>query len=55
MDIAGILLAMQKSGYRGDISLDIVGAGDYPPDRAMALIAETRGYLRSALRGISWG
>ena len=54
MDIEGILLTMKKSRYRGDISLDIVGAGDYPPDRAMALIAETRGYLRCALHSISW-
>ena len=54
IDIEGILLAMKKSGYCGDISLDIVGAGEYSPDRAMALIAETRGYLRCALRGISW-
>lgn len=54
MDIEGILLAMKESEYRGDISLDIVGAGQYSPDRAMALIAEMRGYLRCALRGISW-
>jgi len=54
MDIEGILLAMKESEYRGDISLDIVGAGQYSPDRAMALIAETRGYLRCALRAISW-
>jgi hypothetical protein len=45
---------MKESGYRGDISLDIVGASQYSPDRAMALIAETRGYLRCALRAISW-
>ena len=55
MDLPGALRAMKESGYAGDISVDIVGTFDYPPERTMAIIAETRGYLRCALRQVGWG
>ncbi len=55
MDLAGALAAIKESGYDGDITLDIVGTFSYPADRVMAIVAETRGYLRCALRQVGWG
>ena len=54
VDLLGVLRAMQASGYAGDISLDVVGTFDYEPERILALIAETRGWLRCALAQLNW-
>ncbi|MHB1134919.1 MAG: sugar phosphate isomerase/epimerase family protein [Chloroflexota bacterium] len=54
MDLRGALRAMKESGYEGDVSVDIVGTFDYPPERTMAIIAETRGWLRCALGELDW-
>ena len=52
IDILGVLRTMKESGYRGDVSVDIVGTKDYDAARTMGIVAETRGYLRRCMHEI---
>ncbi len=54
LDFHSVLAAIRESGYQGDVSVDIVGTKDYPADRIMGIIAETRGYLRRCMQEIGW-
>lgn len=52
LDLPGFLRAVKASGYAGDLSVDIVGTKGYPEARIMAIIAETRGYLRRGMQEV---
>ena len=50
VDIPGTLRALADSGYQGVLSLEVIGAKQYPLSRAATIAAENRGYLNRCLQ-----
>jgi sugar phosphate isomerase/epimerase len=50
VDIPGVLRALAGSGYQGPLSLEVIGARQYPLSRAAQVAAENRGYLNRCLQ-----
>jgi sugar phosphate isomerase/epimerase len=50
VDIPGTLRALAEVGYQGALSLEVIGAKQYPLSRAMGIAAENRGYLNACLQ-----
>ena len=55
VDLPATLRALHETGYDGPLNLEVIGAGDYPPSRAMGIAAESRGYLNRCLQEIGAG
>lgn len=52
VDIPATLRALQETGYRGPLNLEVIGAFAYPLSRAMGIAAESRGYLHRCVQEI---
>jgi sugar phosphate isomerase/epimerase len=52
VNIPATLRALQATGYRGPLNLEVIGAGKYELSRAMGIAAESRGYLHRCLQEI---
>jgi sugar phosphate isomerase/epimerase len=50
VDIPAVLRVLAETGYRGVLSLEVIGARQYPLSRAMGIAAEARGYLRRCIQ-----
>jgi sugar phosphate isomerase/epimerase len=55
VDIPGTLRALAESGYGGVLTLEVIGAKEYPLARAMGIAAENRGYLHRCLQQLNPG
>jgi sugar phosphate isomerase/epimerase len=55
VDIPGTLRALAASGYDGVLTLEVIGAKQYPLARAMGVAAENRGYLNRCLQELDSG
>jgi sugar phosphate isomerase/epimerase len=53
VDVPGVLRALASAGYQGPLSLEVIGAKQYPLSRAMGVAAENRGYLHRCLQEMS--
>ena len=50
VDVPGTLRALDEVGYQGALSLEVIGAKQYPLSRAMGVAAENWGYLNRCLQ-----
>ncbi len=50
VDLPSALRALASAGYQGPLSLEVIGARQYPLSRAMGVAAENRGYLNRCLQ-----
>jgi sugar phosphate isomerase/epimerase len=52
VDIPGVVRALLEVGYAGPLSLECIGAKQYPLSRAAMIAAENRGYMNRVMQEI---